>query len=150
MAARSGRPFRRLKAKCGLLGVVTVIDLTHGPNGWHVHAHAVVIAGTAAGALASASALEGGYLRALTKSGVAVSDTAARVRSVYDPQGMARYFSKSWRLPAKGREETPLNLLERALSGSLEAFELFLEAVEAFRGKKRGVVSPALSRALWR
>lgn len=42
-AARTGRPFRRLAARLGLVGWVRAVEVTCGPNGWHVHVHALLI-----------------------------------------------------------------------------------------------------------
>lgn len=148
--ARDGKPVRRLKATHGLLGVVTVDDATWGDDGWHYHAHAIVVAETAEAAQVCASVLGARFEKALERRGLVIGASTVHVEPVSHPAGVAGYLSKSWHLPQRGGGATPFHLLNRALSGSPEAFDLFLEAVEAFRGRKRGVISRALTRALQR
>jgi hypothetical protein len=146
--ARTGSPFKRLKSRYALLGTVSVIDVTFGEYGWYFHLHTVVFTKHSSGALRCGTLLAERYQRLLRTEGEKTAHATADVRCVTNPEGLAAYFSKTWRLPANDRAETPLNLLERAFAGSIEAFDLFLEAVEAFQGKKRGVVSPTLCGAL--
>jgi len=39
----SGNPWKRFKARLGLVGFVRGAEVTHGPNGWHPHLHIVVL-----------------------------------------------------------------------------------------------------------
>jgi len=39
----SGNPWKRLKARLGIIGFVRGAEVTHGPNGWHPHLHIVVL-----------------------------------------------------------------------------------------------------------
>ncbi|MEU9516871.1 hypothetical protein [Micromonospora sp. NPDC048169] len=39
----SGRPFQRDKKALGILGNIKAIEVTHGRNGWHPHAHILVV-----------------------------------------------------------------------------------------------------------
>lgn len=39
----SGAPWKRLKARLGLVGFVRGAEVTHGANGWHPHLHVVVL-----------------------------------------------------------------------------------------------------------
>ncbi|GAA1106807.1 protein rep [Pseudonocardia alni] len=41
-AVTSGRAVERERARYGLLGMVRVIEATHGEHGWHLHVHALV------------------------------------------------------------------------------------------------------------
>lgn len=38
----SGRPWRRVKDQVGIVGTIRSIEVTHGGNGWHPHAHVLV------------------------------------------------------------------------------------------------------------
>ena len=42
-ATMSGAGSAEFKQQLGLIGWVKTVELTHGPNGWHVHLHVVVI-----------------------------------------------------------------------------------------------------------
>lgn len=39
----SGRPFQRDKKALGILGNIKAIEVTHGDNGWHPHAHILIV-----------------------------------------------------------------------------------------------------------
>lgn len=39
----SGAPWKRFKARLGIIGFVRGAECTHGPNGWHPHLHVVVL-----------------------------------------------------------------------------------------------------------
>jgi len=38
-----GAPWRRFKARVGLVGSIRALEVTHGPNGWHPHLHALLL-----------------------------------------------------------------------------------------------------------
>lgn len=38
----SGAPWKRWKARIGLVGSVRALEVTHGPNGWHPHLHVLL------------------------------------------------------------------------------------------------------------
>jgi hypothetical protein len=39
----SGAPWERMMKRFGLVGAVRAIEVTHGPNGWHPHIHALLL-----------------------------------------------------------------------------------------------------------
>jgi len=39
-----GAPWRRFCARFGVVGYVRALEVTHGPNGWHPHVHALFVA----------------------------------------------------------------------------------------------------------
>jgi len=44
-----GRPWLRDRDELGIAGIIRVIEVTHGRNGWHVHVHALVLTETVQG-----------------------------------------------------------------------------------------------------
>lgn len=148
--ARAGALWKRLRKKHGLLGVVSVVDVTYGAHGWHFHIHAIVVAHDAKDAATCGMELAEQYKRELVSAGFDVTDDTTDERKVYDEDRLVGYISKSWHKKPKDGSETPMQLLERGTKGSDEALVLFLEAHDVFQHKHRGVVSHHLTRALKR
>lgn len=42
-AVKSGRPWQKLAARLGIVGSIRATEATHGANGWHPHAHVLLL-----------------------------------------------------------------------------------------------------------
>lgn len=129
------RAWKRLKPQ--IVAMLTATEVTHGHNGWHPHFHVVVILETqeAEAALAGMGDPWRGALRA---EGL---DGAAAAFDIQDASAAGRYVAKwgageeltmSGKKKAKGKGQTPLQLLEAHKAGNQAAGDLWLEYAEAF------------------
>lgn len=146
---RMRRGWRRMMDRLGVLGDVRVLEMTHGPNGWHPHAHFVVCAWAPVepGLLAeiekglaeqwrqaviselgwehAPDLFYGTDLRAASSESVA-SYIAKLGLEVVDPAGKT----------AKRGNRTPLGIAEQAARGDAQSLALWREFVSATRGLK--------------
>ena len=142
--ARDGSPWRRLKDRYGLLGIITVLEIVWSESGWNPHFHAVVEAkGSQAKAESCAGALAGRFKNAVERMCIDPSN-AADFDLVHDPEGLAAYLSKPWFKPSKEDGGwPPLYLLQQALAGCDASAMRFLEVADAIAGKRRVTYSAA-------
>lgn len=40
---QAGAPYKRWKARLGIVGTIRALEVTHGPNGWHPHLHVLIL-----------------------------------------------------------------------------------------------------------
>ena len=134
------RAWARLKPD--IVAILTATEVTHGKNGWHPHFHMIVIVKTKE-AKEGLSHLGAAWRGALRAEGLDGADAAFDCR---DASSVGRYVSKwgageeltmSGKKRAKGKGQTPLNLLEAHKAGNKDAGALWLEYVEAFHGRSQ-------------
>jgi hypothetical protein len=132
------RAWKRIKPQ--VVAMLTATEVTHGWNGWHPHFHVLVIVRTSQ-AEAALSELGDPWRGALRAEGL---DGAAAAFDCQGASAAGRYVAKwgageeltlSGRKRGKGQGRTPLQLLEAHKAGSEGAGELWIEYVEAFRGR---------------
>lgn len=159
--SRSGRDWHALQERYSPLGYVRALEVTHGGNGWHPHAHELwfLPAGTDADAFAAAYRAQ--WERSLDHAGLSGNEHAFR----YDAArgSIAAYVAKYGREPrwgpgrelaknahkrGRGRHLTPWQLLAMARDGDQDARALFLDYAAAFKGRRQLQWSPRLRSAL--
>jgi hypothetical protein len=132
------RAWTRLKPY--IVAILTATEVTHGKNGWHPHFHMIVIVKTKE-AKSQLLQLDDPWRGALRAEGLDGADAAFDCR---DASSVGRYVAKwgageeltmSGKKRAKGKGQTPLNLLEAHKAGNEGAGALWLEYVEAFHGR---------------
>lgn len=161
--------YKRLKARYGVIGYVRVLEVTHGRNGWHPHAHLlfcferVVSPGDLA---AFADALYPLWEAAAAREGL-VMRRAYGLHVVPAYGTVEEYLAKFGRAPSwdiareltKGHVKagrsvagtvqlTPMQLLEAAHAGDDRCGRLFAEFGERFVGKAQLYWSPGLRARL--
>ncbi len=154
-AVTSGRAVERERTRWGVLGMVRVIEATHGEHGWHLHVHALVafdgpVSRELAGELGGA--MFGRWERALVRKGLAapLEDRGGLdVRPVDLGAGsidaVAEYLSKitleiTGGSAKEGRRgnRSPFAILRDALAtGLAEDCELWLSWEQASRGRRQ-------------
>ncbi len=168
-AMQGWRAYKALKEAYSVLGTIRVLEVTHGRNGWHPHAHMLFFLDGAFDELALAGledALFPLWERAAVKQGLTMSRRyGLQVKLSYG--AVEEYIAKFGRGPrwdvagelTKGhikrgrslagqRSLTPWDLLALAAAGDARCGLLFREFVEKFAGKAQLYWSPGLSTAL--
>ena len=146
--ARDGSPYRRLRMRYGLVGVITVLEVTWSSAGWHAHFHSVIATkGQKAAALGCAAALAQRFEDAIERRRIDPTH-AATFDLVRDPAGLAGYLSKDWFERHKDGGLPPLKLLAQAYAGCKLSAALFVEAAEAMARKQRVTISPDLRKLI--
>jgi hypothetical protein len=153
-AVTSGRAWKAEQDRYGVLGWVRTVEATHGPAGWHLHIHALVVfdaptsvemAGEMAGRMF------GRWSRALARRGLeAVEDKGGLDCRMVAMTGesierVAEYLSKITHeitspttKDARGGNRSPFAILRDALStGLAEDCELWLTWERASHGRKQ-------------
>lgn len=154
-AVTSGRAVARERERFGILGMVRVVEATHGERGWHLHVHALVaFDGPVSRELAAelGGAMFGRWERALVRKGLAapIEDRGGLdVRPVDLGAGSidatAEYLSKitveiTGGAMKDGRRgnRSPFAILRDALAtGLADDCELWLEWEQASRGRRQ-------------
>lgn len=152
---RGGKVWSQWRQSIGLQGTIRGLETLHGLNGWHTHTHELFIvspevSGENIRAFISArweaacrrfKLIPRGKLREFRKRAVNVQDNArcsdylAKSANVENLRwGADREITKSF---SKGRKKSlhPFQLADLAGSGNQEAGELFLEYLNAFKGR---------------
>lgn len=149
-----GRSAQRWKASTGYVGLMRVVEVTHGANGWHPHIHAVLFfdrpitsaslhgwlyprwseAVLRAG-LSRPSQRHGVDVRKVTTGGEALAKYLTKVEGSDWSAGreLARADTKTGRW--KGR--TPTQILTGAVDGNTGDLELWCEYDHATKGRRR-------------
>lgn len=151
---RKGRSWDLFKARMGFEGLIRSLEVTHGTNGWHPHTHeAWVVDGDAdvkkitefvTEQWLSACKKEGlvpyGKVGAFRKHAVDVQDNC-RASDYFAKQdqtvtwGADRELAKSSTKKGRKSGKSPFQLLELAADGDNQAESLYLEYVQAIKGK---------------
>jgi hypothetical protein len=124
--------------------------VTYGANGWHAHFHCLVVTRKRSQACHCSAALTARYSSQLVRRDWQVTSETADDRHVYDPIGLARYFSRSWHLRPRDGGSTPFMLLKAALKGCAASAALFFELADAFVGRRCVTVSANITHAVYR
>ena len=142
------KEFTQIRQELGIIGRVKVLEVTHGQNGWHPHAHIVLFYEHEIDLDTISQRMYKLWLTACTKYGLTTSS-----RYGLDLQGaehVQAYLTKqgTWSIEQemtkshikKGREGsmTPFDLLRDVLEhGDDLSRHLFLEYAAAFKGKRQ-------------
>jgi len=100
-ALTSGAPWGRAKDRSGLAGWLRLVEVTLGPNGWHVHIHALMFVGgkattTTAGAFFAS--MQARWVKGVTAAGYTAPLSVAQDHRLVTDGAVgefARYFSKA-------------------------------------------------------
>lgn len=161
-----------LKQKLGVMGQVKAIEITRGANGWHPHAHVLVVTRRPLtdhqrGELAehvydrwANFVVKAGYSRPSRKHGVDVRPVLAReadggaslgryLCKVQDGWGVGQELARTDAKRGRNGSENPWEILERAMSdGDADALALWWEYEQATKGTRALVWSPGLRAEL--
>jgi len=155
------RSHRAIRGKFGSEGFIRALELTHGANGWHPHTHELHFLPVGADAEAFRVACLTAWRACCAKAGLldlsdpkAVAHFDRRAVDVIDSVNSGDYLAKldandprragsagDWELAsartkhgrAKGR--TVFQLLGDALAGDAKAGRLYVQAIDALRGR---------------
>lgn len=160
-----------LKQNLGVLGQVKAIEITHGINGWHPHAHVLVITSRPLDQGQrdqledhvydrwANHVVKAGYARPSRAHGVDVRPVYAREQDggaslgrylckVQDGWGVGQELARTDAKRGRAGSENPWEILERVMTdGDAEALGLWHEYEQATKGTRALVWSPGL-RAL--
>lgn len=166
--ASQRRDVRELRAASGIVGIVKRREETHGANGWHPHAHEVVVAAPGGDVVAWAKARHAGYdaglakhygLRSIAESGgldirkmnleearEEIGSYMGKLEKTETVRGAAAELTAGpWQKNARRRtSRTSWQLLRDAAAGDEDAAELWREYEQATRGRKQLVWTPGL------
>lgn len=137
-AKRAFHQHRRWKKiKPDVVAMLTATEVTHGKNGWHPHFHVVVIvrSAEAEAALADLGDTWRASLRGQDLDGADAAfdcQNATAAGKYVSKWGAGEELTLSGKKRAKGKGQTPLNLLEAHKAGNEDAGDLWLEYVAAF------------------
>lgn len=158
--SRSGRGWHAIKARFSPLGYVRALEVTHGDNGWHPHAHELWFLPPGTDAAAFAAAYREQWSQALDHAGITGNDHAFRFDQARgsiaqyvakygrEPRwGVGRELAKNAHKRGRGSHLTPWQLLSLARDGDAVALALFLDYVAAFKGRRQLQWSPGLRAA---
>ncbi len=164
-ATHSGCVWKKLEGALGYVGAIRAWEITHGLNGWHPHAHEVLIFEGALGP-EDVGAVEAHftrvYGRSLAKHGLRLHPVhGVDVRPVQAAGELAGYLTKvegGWGTGLelarsdlkRGRRggRSPFELLADASEGDVRALGLWLEYERATKGKRAISWSPGLRKRL--
>jgi hypothetical protein len=161
----NGAKARQLKDRLGYVGMIRALEITWGTdNGWHPHAHSVLLFDRKLSPSEVASFrtfLFGRWQHALNRRGFGTLHPVhgLDVRPVYDSEGLSEYVTKvegGWsvglelaRSDLKSSGETPVELLAHwALGGDLVARQLWREYELVTFGRRAIQWTPGLRKLL--
>ena len=128
-----GAAWARLKARCGIVGVIRAMELTHGANGWHPHLHVLILAKPGACVeMTLRHALYARWAAFVGKMGLGVvSEThGVDLYRAHSVQAAGDYVAKwgcdaeltKWHVKkGRGKNRSPWQLLAAAAEGDVEA-----------------------------
>lgn len=155
-AMKSHRPWRRFKAKWGVVGHVHSLEVTYGHNGWHPHRHEMLVLDPGKLGVSGADAkriyetemqsdLFAMYQTELHRAGldcdeshgVKVSANRKDFGDYIAKWGVTEEITRSTDKLASGGGKSVWDLLTDAVNGDTAGWKLFLEYAQAFKGKKQ-------------
>lgn len=158
---RNRKTFKAIASEIGLAGSVRALEVTHGGNGWHVHAHELLCLknDVSAGLQGIEERMLQMWKGACVSAGLDEPDHHGL--KVHDGSYASSYAGK-WGLEhevtkahlKKGRDNnlTPWDLLRQAGSKDFDqveaAVKLFIEYSKAFKGKRQLVWSDGMRKLL--
>lgn len=154
---KSGRAYQALGDAFGIGGSIQALEVTHGANGWHVHAHTILFlpAGAhrvnlrrAAFVLWARACRRAGLDAPSYRHGLTVQD-ASEVQTYLTKMGTEYEWSAEHELvkaaTKRGRgSSSPFDLLRRYVDGDAQAGALYAEYAAAFKGRRQLVWSRGL------
>ncbi len=158
---RLGKPWQKIESRFDISGVIRAVEVTHGSNGWHPHAHLLFFLPGGTETLTMSlfgAALRCRWLGLLARTGLSASWAAGvDVRAADDAVGdYVAKFGAQWTVAHEltkaavkktrsgaGRSMADL-LSDYALNSDAEAGRLWREYALLFRGKKHLVWSRGL------
>jgi len=155
---RTSSPWSRIVQRYGVCGAVRAIEITHGSNGWHPHAHILFFLRSGGDVVGFGAALRRRWLLLLDRAGLSASwSVGVDVRMADSAVGdYVAKFGAQWTVAHEltkaavkrsrsgaGRSVAEL-LSDYALNGDAEAGRLWREYALLFRGKKHLVWSRGL------
>lgn len=171
---RTGRAYRTMRERHGVVGVVRSLEATWGPNGWHPHMHLLVFGrpGLSSDG-AGIDALTSAWVGALQKVGLCprskITWAMERALDLRGGEQAAEYVAKfgreeKWgmsseltrhaaKIGARGLADfdghvTPFQILDWARTGDATAVRLWREFADVFHGKRQLVYSAGLKKLL--
>lgn len=155
------RAYRNLLNAVGGIGSVRALEVTHGENGWHPHIHTLLFVGKHEDAAEVISRARDLWSKAVIKAGlgqinehgfdVRGGDYAAEYIAKFGKEpdeagwGITHELTKApVKMGRKASSRTPFQLLAESLAGDDQAGALFVEYVQAFKGKRQLFWSPGL------
>ena len=164
----SGRPWRRLCRKLGIIGTIRAVEVTCGCNGWHPHSHSLIFAEgpVSAEALATLTLyLRDRWGKYVTRAGFRLPswDHGVKVdicRSAEEAGAYVAKLQESGRSPGnemarsdlkrgKAGHRTPFELLrDFRLYGDMADLELFREYQKVTKGRQAITWSAGLRKRL--
>lgn len=163
-AFTASRQWRTVREVIQFKGSVRALEVTHGENGWHPHAHVLVFAdGDQEAVLAALETLRDYWAKAVRKAGlgqinqhgfkVGGADHAAEYVSKFGDTEKAadggtwdvsREMTRQHAKLARRKGRTPFALLHDSMNGDAQAGALFVEYAHEFKGKRQLYYSPGL------
>lgn len=153
---KKSRAWRRLAEKWGLVGHIQALETTYGLNGWHPHRHEILILDPAKLAIGGEEAkkvyenelqreIYELYYRQLVKvgrscdqvHGVKVSANRHEYGKYITKWGVSEELTRSTSKLASNGGKSVWELLTEAVKGDLRSWALYLEYIEAFKGRKQ-------------
>lgn len=159
------RKYRNILTSVDWVGSVRALEVTHGENGWHPHIHVLLFVGKHDDAAAVVEKARGHWAKSVAKAGlgqinehgfdVRGGDYAAEYVAKFGKEPETRGWTAAHELTKapvkkghKKESRTPFQLLEDSMMGDSQAGALFVEYVEAFKGKRQLYWSPGLRNKL--
>ncbi|OAN44010.1 hypothetical protein A6A04_09005 [Paramagnetospirillum marisnigri] len=151
-----GAAWDRLKARCGIVGVIRAMELTHGKNGWHPHLHVLILGKPGACVeMTLRHALYERWARFVAKMGLGMVSEAHGV-DLYRATAVKEagdYVAKwgcdaelaKWHVKkGRGKNLSPWQLLASAAEGDVEARIRWREYAAVMAGTKHITMSHGL------
>ena len=153
---KTGRPWRRLVEKWGIVGHVSTLEVTLGSNGFHTHRHEIFVidrektgkTGPEAKQLFETelrAELYAIYKNKLNRAGrdcdeehgLVVSANRREYGDYITKWGVTEELTRSIHKAASGGGRSVWELLKGAMRGNVEDWRLWMEYIRAFKGKKQ-------------
>lgn len=151
---RSGRKWHQLRERFAWAGFVRALEVTHGANGWHPHLHELWFLPDDVSAEAFGSEYRKLWAAAGEFAGLSMNEHGFHVG--WRAGDLAQYVAKFGRWGVAGEVAagsvkdgragscTPFDLLYLASEGDAAAGRLYVEYVQAFKGRRQLYYSPGL------
>lgn len=154
---------KRILKNCGSIGTIRSMEVTHGANGWHPHAHHLIfINNQSPDVIERLEQLRDLWGKAVHSVGLGqINEHGFKLNNGdYAADYIAKFGreSKGWTVThemtkshtKKGRagSRTPFDLLRDYMAGDNRAGALFIEYAKAFKGVRQLYYSPDLKKRL--
>lgn len=150
---RSGKAYQVVKSEWGILGAFTGTEVTHGTNGWHIHAHQILFCTQAVDKQVMhdwfyrqwSSALDKLYRYATPENGIKVSDECdTRINKYVTKWGIeSEATMANWKT---GAGLNPWQLLDKAFFQDKFSAKLWLEYANGSKGMSKASWSRGMKK----